>query len=95
MWVIIDEMLNFSKFPKMSGFVLRFCVTNHKYSYAFNENEIVRINFYDTETTALLCCEDQLLNAISENNTYKVIQTNECTVWSVRRFDSAAYAAQV
>ena len=43
LWMVICEMLNFSKFPKMSGFVERLCVSNHK--YAFNVNEIVRVNF--------------------------------------------------
>jgi hypothetical protein len=42
-WTVIDETLNFSKFPKMSGFVERYFFTNHK--NAFNVNEIVRVSF--------------------------------------------------
>jgi len=42
-WIVIGKMLNFSKFPIMSDFIERIRVSNYK--YAFNVNEIVRVNF--------------------------------------------------
>jgi len=57
-WMVIGEMLNFSKFPKMSGFVERLCVSHHK--YAFSVNEIVRVNFTEQKpqrfsVTKIIC----------------------------------------
>lgn len=43
MWMVIGEMSNFSKFPKISGFVEILCFSHHKYE--FSVNEIVRVNF--------------------------------------------------
>jgi len=91
-WMVIDEMLNFSKFPKMSGFVGRLCITNHK--YAFNIIEIVRVNF-TAQKPQRFSYEDHLLSVITENNKYKAIETNEYTLWSVRRFLPAAHVARL
>lgn len=74
MWMVIGEMLNFSKFPKMSGFVERLSVPNQQIRIQCKGNR--KAQFYGTETTALLRYEDHLLSVITENNTYKVIQAN-------------------